>query len=121
MGEEGQELPQTAEDVPRDRVFCTVYFFITEEGTIAGGVDYDGPVLGRLNVPTALGVECSLIGEYISRYARQALDRAGRTAEMGLAVMKGFGIDIASLESENDSKDSSEGSGRASEQQSAAN
>lgn len=108
--------PQSADEIPQDRVFCMVYLYLNEDNQIAGGVDYKGNVLAQLEVPEELGIECLAAARLMSRYTREALDQAGAQATL-LNKLKGlFTATEEDIEQSNDDSYSGEQSDAASNQ-----
>jgi hypothetical protein len=103
--------PESMDQVPQDRVFCTAVLFLTPDNRIAGGLDYKGNLLGELQVSQAVGVECNMAAEHLERYLRKAIDHAAIETHAMIGLARIFGITEEDLEQSND--DSNEGSGPA--------
>ena len=114
MEEEQQEaqefVPESMDQVPQDRVFCTVVLFLTPDNQIAGGLDYKGSVLS--DVPASLGMECKLAADHLEHYIRKAIDHVSREGLALGQLMNLFGITEDDLE-QNDDSDSTERSSTA--------
>lgn len=97
--------PNSADEIPKDRVFCTVYLYLTEDNEIAGGVDYKGTVLEQLKAAPLLGGECLVAAKLMGRYARQAIDQAAREAELMAKLIDVFNLTEEDLEQSDDDSD----------------
>lgn len=106
MATEEQEFvpPESMDQVPQDRVFCTAVLFLTPDNRIAGALDYAGDRLA--DVPALVGAECKCAADHLERYLRRAIDHAA--TEVGLLgqILEAFNIDITEEDLEQSDDDS---------------
>jgi hypothetical protein len=69
-------------NVPQERVFLEVKFFLDQDNRPMGGLQYHGGRLKALKVSKALGLECRLLSELVDVASRQAISEAGMTAHL---------------------------------------